>query len=84
MSALPGPYPVKHRWRNPRHEWANMILVANLILQAAFLRTESRGCHFRSDFPRPIRPGNGGFFSPADATDRSRIQEVDWRELTAL
>ena len=35
------------------HEWANMILVANLILQAAFLRTESRGCHFRSDFPQP-------------------------------
>ena len=36
-----------------RHEWANMLLVANLILEAAFLRTESRGCHFRADYPRP-------------------------------
>jgi len=36
-----------------RHEWANMLLVANLILEAAFLRTESRGCHFRADYPLP-------------------------------
>lgn len=36
-----------------RHEWANMLLVANLVLEAAFLRTESRGCHFRADYPRP-------------------------------
>lgn len=36
-----------------RHEWANMLLVSHLILEAAFLRTESRGCHFRADFPQP-------------------------------
>jgi L-aspartate oxidase len=35
------------------HEWGAMHLAAGLILQAAFLRTESRGCHFRVDFPHP-------------------------------
>ncbi|MGE5598513.1 MAG: L-aspartate oxidase, partial [Bacteroidota bacterium] len=34
-----------------RHELANMTLVASLILQAAFLRTESRGSHYRADYP---------------------------------
>lgn len=35
-----------------RYELANMLLVAGLILEAAYLRTESRGCHFRADFPK--------------------------------
>lgn len=35
-----------------RYELANMFLVARLILKAASLRTESRGCHFRADFPK--------------------------------
>ncbi|MGE5552061.1 MAG: L-aspartate oxidase [Bacteroidota bacterium] len=36
-----------------QHELANMTLVSNLILEAAFLRTESRGCHYRADYPQP-------------------------------
>ncbi|MGD9497355.1 MAG: L-aspartate oxidase [Armatimonadota bacterium] len=33
-------------------ETANMVTVANLILTAAHARTESRGAHFRSDYPQ--------------------------------
>ena len=32
-------------------ETANMVTVANLVLTAALARTESRGAHFRNDFP---------------------------------
>ncbi len=32
-------------------ETRNMLIAAELILQAALLRTESRGAHYRSDFP---------------------------------
>ncbi len=34
------------------HELANMIITGRLIAEAALLREESRGAHFRSDFPR--------------------------------
>ncbi len=34
-------------------ELANMITVSQLITQAALTRQESRGAHFRSDFPQP-------------------------------
>jgi L-aspartate oxidase len=32
-------------------EAANLVTVGTLITHAAWLRTESRGCHFRRDFP---------------------------------
>jgi L-aspartate oxidase len=34
------------------HELANMIVTGRLIAEAALLREESRGAHFRSDFPQ--------------------------------
>ncbi len=34
-------------------ELQNMLLVARLIATAALTREESRGCHYRSDFPDP-------------------------------
>ncbi len=39
----------------PQHELANAVLVARLMAEAALLREESRGAHFRSDFPVPSR-----------------------------
>jgi L-aspartate oxidase len=44
-AAMPGP-----RTRE-EHELANLILVARLVVDAALHRTESRGAHFRADFP---------------------------------
>jgi len=37
----------------PFHELANLILVGRLMAEAALLRKESRGAHFRTDFPQP-------------------------------
>ena len=37
----------------PSYELNNMVLVGRLIAEAALLREESRGAHFRSDFPKP-------------------------------
>ncbi len=36
----------------PSHELANLILTGRLLTEAALLREESRGAHFRSDFPQ--------------------------------
>jgi L-aspartate oxidase len=35
------------------HELSNMVLNARLMTEAALLREESRGAHFRTDFPEP-------------------------------
>ena len=37
----------------PQHELTNMVLTGRLMTEAALLRKESRGAHFRSDFPAP-------------------------------
>jgi len=35
----------------PSYELSNLILTGRLVTEAALLREESRGAHFRSDFP---------------------------------
>ncbi|MDD5094723.1 MAG: L-aspartate oxidase [Dehalococcoidia bacterium] len=37
----------------PYYELCNMVLVGRLIIEAALIREESRGAHFRTDFPQP-------------------------------
>ncbi len=37
----------------PSHELYNMIQAGRLMAEAAITREESRGAHFRSDFPKP-------------------------------
>lgn len=37
----------------PTHELSNLLLCARLMTEAALLREESRGAHFRTDFPEP-------------------------------
>ncbi len=37
----------------PSYELRDMLLAGRLIAEAALLREESRGAHFRSDFPHP-------------------------------
>lgn len=48
--SVSGPLPYNMKW----HEWinlANMIEVSQIVALSAILRRESRGSHFRSDFP---------------------------------
>lgn len=37
----------------PSYEMNNLVLTGRLMTEAALLREESRGAHFRSDFPEP-------------------------------
>ena len=37
----------------PSHELANLVLAGRLVTEAALLREESRGAHYRTDFPEP-------------------------------
>lgn len=48
-AALHRPRPTEGE--NVDHEAGNMVLVACLMAMAAFARTESRGAHFREDYP---------------------------------
>jgi L-aspartate oxidase len=40
----------------PSHELANMLLTGRLMAEAAQIREESRGAHYRTDFPEPREP----------------------------
>jgi L-aspartate oxidase len=38
----------------PSYELSNLVLTGRLLAEAAFIREESRGAHFRSDFPQTL------------------------------
>jgi L-aspartate oxidase len=38
----------------PSYELNNLVLCARLVTEAALLRKESRGAHFRTDFPKAL------------------------------
>jgi L-aspartate oxidase len=38
----------------PSYELSNLILTGRLLTEAAYIREESRGAHFRSDFPKSV------------------------------
>ncbi len=38
----------------PSYELSNLVLTGRLVAEAALMREESRGAHFRSDFPRSL------------------------------
>jgi L-aspartate oxidase len=38
----------------PSQELANLLLTARIVTEAALLRQESRGAHYRTDFPEPL------------------------------
>jgi len=47
QTALPAPDD------RPSHELANLVLAGRLVTEAALIREESRGAHYRTDFPQP-------------------------------
>ena len=48
QKALPGPTD------QPSYELSNLILTGRLLTEAALIREESRGAHFRTDFPQSL------------------------------
>ncbi len=38
----------------PSYELNNLVLTGRLVTEAALLREESRGAHFRTDFPQSL------------------------------
>ena len=38
----------------PSQELANLLLTARIVTEAALLRQESRGAHYRTDFPETL------------------------------
>ena len=53
--------------RNADGELLNMLAAARLVTAAALVRTESRGAHWRSDFPRAAKNSKRSFLTLADA-----------------
>ena len=69
-------------------EVGNLLMAARLITTASALRTESRGAHFRRDFPQPCRHWNQDLFfegqrplgpRPNPDDDRNRVDDLSDR-----
>lgn len=66
------------------HEEANLALLGRLLLESARLREESRGAHFRSDFPRRdpawlghiVVSARGVWYAPLSSTVAAVAQEA--------
>jgi succinate dehydrogenase / fumarate reductase flavoprotein subunit/fumarate reductase flavoprotein subunit len=67
--AVPGPPQVNNAWQEAL-DLANQLTVARTMIDSALVREESRGAHFRSDYPEQddarwlhyivVRTGQGG------------------------
>jgi len=53
----------------PSYELNNLVLSARLMTEAALLREESRGAHFRTDFPQALPEWQRHIVFREDATD---------------
>ena len=64
------------RWEFER---ANMLLVADIIVRAALSRKESRGAHYRTDFPEPnpARLNHNLLYQDSDGNVRTSTRPVD-------
>ena len=75
-----------HEWRMA-HETRNMVLNAEMQLRASLFRTESRGSHFREDYPRRDDPSWLAWVKLKDVggemkTFKEPIPEKFWPDLS--
>jgi L-aspartate oxidase len=59
-------------------ELANLVTVATAVISAAYARTETRGGHWRDDFPEPDDRWRGHLVGALSAAGRYRL---DWEQL---
>lgn len=64
-----------HEWRMA-HETKNLVLVAEMRLRASLFRTESRGNHFREDYPRRDDPKWLAWVKLKDAEGEMKITKT--------
>ncbi len=56
----------------PAHELSNLLLCGRMVAEAGLRREESRGAHFRQDFPEPIESWRRHIVLRADAAPAER------------
>ena len=91
-TSVPGPAEVNYGWQEAL-DVMNQIEVARTIVESALLREESRGAHYRADFPEPnddwvksviLRKTDGDAFSVAyKAIELNRMTPSDAAKLGA-
>jgi succinate dehydrogenase/fumarate reductase flavoprotein subunit len=64
-----------HEWRMSQ-ETKNMALIAEMMLRTSLFRTESRGSHFREDYPRRDDPTWLAWIKVKDEYSRMKIGTV--------
>jgi succinate dehydrogenase/fumarate reductase flavoprotein subunit len=60
------------------HEARNRILSVEMMLRSSIFRTESRGIHYREDYPRRTDPD---WFADVKIRDREGVMEVEKKPL---
>lgn len=60
------------------HELDNLLLVARLVVEAALLRRESRGAHYRRDYPEPSPLGVHRFVFQRDGAPCVPAEEATY------
>jgi succinate dehydrogenase/fumarate reductase flavoprotein subunit len=58
------------------HETGNMVLAAEMILRASLFRTESRGAHYREDYPRRDDPAWLAWTKLKEVKGRMKVSKV--------
>jgi L-aspartate oxidase len=59
-------YYVKHKVTNDNLELRNLALVAELIINCALQRKESRGLHYTLDFPETLEEAKDNILNPSN------------------
>ncbi len=73
----------RYRYSSPElNETANMLLVAMMMTEAALLRRESRGCHYRSDFTESDDTLAGKQIAFRDAVGANAVKQLPRAKLS--
>jgi len=82
---IPKPSPRVLRFpQRAAYEAANLVLLGGLLVEAALVREESRGAHFRTDFPHREPPWQGHIVLSRDGCWRAPLEHPAERLSAAI